>query len=312
MEKPPLDIAWVVISAGFVFLMQAGFMCLESGLTRSKNNINVAIKNIMDFGISVLLFWAFGFALMFGASEGGLFGSSKFFAPVTESPGPWLATFFLFQAMFVGTATTIVSGAVAERMRFRGYLLFAAILSGLIYPLFGHWVWAGAMESAMTGAIESEYVGWLARLGCRDFAGSSVVHSVGGWVALAVVLVIGPRTGRFPANGPPVKIPASNLPLAILGTLILWFGWFGFNGGSTFEMNDQVPRVLANTMLSGVSGLVTAMAVGGKLRGRAEVHLAMNGALAGLVAITANCHVVSSSSAVVIGAVGAIVMLAAE
>ena len=217
MEKAPLDIAWVVISAGFVFLMQAGFMCLESGLTRSKNNINVSIKNIMDFGISVLLFWAFGFALMFGATEGGLFGSTNFFVSVTESAGPWLATFFLFQAMFVGTATTIVSGAVAERMRFRAYLLFAAILSGLIYPLFGHWAWGGAMNG--------EYVGWLGKLGFRDFAGSSVVHSVGGWVALAVVIVIGPRAGRFPADGPPVKIPASNVPLAILGTLILWFGW---------------------------------------------------------------------------------------
>ena len=242
MEKTPLDIAWILISAGFVLLMQAGFMCLESGLTRSKNNINVAIKNIADFGISIVLFWGFGFALMFGASQGGLFGSSHFLTSF-RGTGPWLASFFLFQAMFVGTATTIVSGAVAERMRFGSYLLFAAILSGLIYPLFGHWAWSGALGGS--------YTGWLAGMGFRDFAGSSVVHSIGGWVALAAVIVIGPRTGRFPKDGPPANIQGSNFPLALLGTLLLWFGWIGFNGGSAMGLSDQVPGIIARTMLAG-------------------------------------------------------------
>ncbi|MBC8355002.1 MAG: ammonium transporter [Planctomycetes bacterium] len=303
MDKTPLDIAWVLVSAGFVFLMQAGFMCLESGLTRTKNSINVAIKNIMDFGISVLLFWGIGFALMFGHSEGGVFGSSHFFAAVSEN-GAWLATFFLFQAMFVGTSTTIVSGAVAERMKFRGYMVFAAILSGLIYPMYGHWAWAGALEG--------NYVGWLGQLGFRDFAGSSVVHCTGGWVALAVILVIGPRTGRFPVDGPPAKIQGGNLPLAILGTLLLWFGWFGFNGGSMLEMNDRVPGIIVNTLLAGVAGIITATFVAWIRQGRAEVTASINGALAGLVAITASCNVVNAPSAVCIGAVGAIVMSFAE
>jgi Amt family ammonium transporter len=171
MEKTQLDIVWVLVSAGFVLLMQAGFMCLESGLTRSKNNINVAIKNIADFGISIVLFWGFGFALMFGSSEGEIFGSTNFLTSFRDA-GPWLASFFLFQAMFVGTATTIVSGAVAERMRFGSYLVFAAILSGVIYPLFGHWAWGGLFEG--------NYTGWLGKMGFRDFAGSSVVHSTGG------------------------------------------------------------------------------------------------------------------------------------
>lgn len=303
MDKTPIDIAWVVTCAAIVFLMQAGFMCLESGLTRSKNNINVATKNITDFGVSVLLFWGFGFAIMFGATQNGVMGSTYFFASVSDE-GTWFAAFFLFQAMFVGTATTIVSGAVAERMRFGGYVLFAAILSGVIYPLFGHWAWAGTLSG--------EYVGWLGQLGFRDFAGSSVVHGTGAWVALAVVLVIGPRTGRFPPGEPPQRIPGSNLPLAILGTLLLWFGWFGFNGGSALAMDDRVPGIIVNTILAGVTGLVTAMGIGFRLYGKAEVKLPVNGALAGLVAITASCHAVSAPEAVLIGAVGATVMLAGE
>ncbi len=302
-EKSAVDITWVLFSASLVFLMQAGFMCLESGLTRTKNNINVATKNIMDFGVSVFLFWAFGFALMFGESQGGWFGATHFLARVSHA-GVWLSTFFLFQAMFVSTATTIVSGAVAERMRFSGYVFFAAILSGLIYPLFGHWCWGGLLAG--------EYLGWLGALGFRDFAGSTVVHSTGGWVALAVVIKIGPRIGRFPSDGPPVHIPGSNLPLAILGTLLLWFGWFGFNGGSALGMNDHVPGIIVNTVLSGVAGLLTAMAIGMTLRGRAEVVCVVNGALAGLVSITASCNAVSAPSAIAIGAVGAVVMFIGE
>lgn len=303
MEKSQLDIVWVIVSAGFVFLMQAGFMCLESGLTRSKNNINVAIKNIADFGISVVLFWAFGFALMFGASEGGIFGATHFFTSFDQA-GPWLATFFVFQAMFVGTSTTIMSGAVAERMRFGSYLIFAAMLSGVIYPLFGHWCWGGAY----TG----EYTGWLGKMGFRDFAGSSVVHCIGGWVALAVVIVIGPRTGRYPKDGPPQKIQGSNYPLALLGALILWFGWIGFNGGSALGLTDQVPLIIVRTMIAGAAGMLTAVAIGWQRDGLPETKHVMNGTLAGLVAITAGCNVVTAPSAAAIGAIGAVCMLIAE
>ncbi len=305
MDAQLIDIAWMAVCAALVLLMQPGFMCLESGLTRSKNSINVAIKNITDFAISVLVFWAIGFALMFGASKAGLFGTTLFFAPVSETPvsssGAWLAAFFLFQAMFCGTATTIVSGAVAERMRFSGYLIISVVLSGFTYPIFGHWAWAGTYGDGS---------GWLRALGFVDFAGSTVVHSVGGWVALAVVLVIGPRAGRFPKDEPPRTIPGQNVPRAVLGVLLLWLGWFGFNGGSTLAMNYLVTPVIANTMLSGAAGLIAGLLVGWPIRGRPDIDLVMNGSLAGLVAITASCHAVSASSAVMIGSVGAVVMLA--
>ncbi len=300
MDKAPIDIAWVVISAGLVFLMQAGFLCLETGLTRSKNSINVAIKNIADFAVSAFLFWLFGFALMFGVSAGGWIGTTGFFTPVGQG-NTWLAAFFVFQAMFCGTATTIVSGAVAERMRFRGYILVSVILSGLIYTVYGHWAWGGAYEGSP---------GWLARLGFVDFAGSTVVHSVGGWVALAVVLVIGPRKGRFPHGEPPRKIHGHNLPMAMLGVLLLWLGWLGFNGGSTLALDERVPRIIANTVLAGCTGLLTVLAINWRLRGRPDVRLIMNGALAGLVAITANCHAVTALGAVIIGGIGGLVMLA--
>lgn len=306
MDKSLVDIVWVLVSAGLVFLMQAGFMCLESGLTRAKNSINVAIKNITDFGISVFLYWMFGFALMFGASVSGLFGASHFFVPVNQPGlgGAWLASFFLFQAMFCGTATTIVSGAVAERMRFGGYLIVATFLSGIIYTVFGHWAWGGTYDGGEPG--------WLASLGFRDFAGSTVVHGTGAWVALAVVLYIGPRTGRFPEGKPAAMIHGHDLPIAILGVLLLWLGWFGFNGGSLFGITDRVPGLLANTFLSAAAGLVTTLIVGWRLTGRAQVHSVLNGALAGLVSITANCHAVSAPAAVVIGVVGGIVMVATD
>ncbi|ETW99350.1 MAG: hypothetical protein ETSY1_15295, partial [Candidatus Entotheonella factor] len=298
-----LDAIWVLICAGLVFLMQAGFMCLESGSTRSKNSINVAFKNLTDIGISVVMFWAFGFALMFGTSQAGWIGTTGFL-PTIGHTGVWSAAFFVFQTMFCGTAITIVSGAVAERMRFAGYLVVALLLASLIYPLFGHWVWNGIMSGAKTG--------WLGMHGFVDFAGATVVHSVAGWVALAAVLCIGPREGRFPPGAPPQKITGHNLPVAMLGTVLLWFGWFGFNGGSALTVNEQVPELLANTLLAGASGLVAALAVGWPLRGRPDVDLVIHGSLAGLVAITASCHVVSSSSAICIGSVGGLVMLAVD
>lgn len=302
MEKSNLDILWIIVAAALVFLMQAGFACLESGLTRSKNSINVAVKNISDLGIAVMLFWAFGFAFMFGVGWKGVVGLSHWFTPIENEP--YLAAFFLFQAMFCATAATIVSGSIAERMRFGSYVFITVLISGLIYPIFGHWVWGGAFNTATPGFLQA--------IGFVDFAGSSVVHSVGGWVALAAILVIGPRQGRFPKDGPAQKIHGHDLPIAILGAIILWFGWFGFNGGSTLSMDSTVPRIVTNTALAAAAGMVSAGIVGIPIKKMADVSLPINGSLAGLVAITANCHAVSSQEAVIIGAVGAVVMLATE
>lgn len=287
MEKSIIDIMWIVNAAILVFFMQAGFAALESGLTRSKNSINVAIKNITDFLIAVILFWAFGYGLMFGTSLGGYIGASAF--PFESFGAAYPSAFFLFQVMFCATTATIVSGAVAERVRYDGYIYITIIISGLIYPIFGHWVWGKG--------------GWLAEMGFVDFAGSSVVHSVGGWVSLASVLVVGPRWGRFPEGGGSVKIPGHNLILAILGTLILFFGWFGFNGGSTLAMNSAVPGIILNTTVGGSAGGVSALATGWMRTKIADVGFIINGSLAGLVAVTANCHAVTPGEAMIIGAV---------
>jgi Amt family ammonium transporter len=302
MPRSELDIVWLVVSAALVFLMQAGFTCLESGLTRSKNSINVAIKNIADFGLSVCLYWAFGYAFTYGAAGYGIAGSSGFFLPLDEG-NPRQAAFFLFQVMFCGTAVTIVSGALAERTRFVAYLLIVLVLSGLIYPLFAHWAWS----TRLTGQE-----GWLRQVGFRDFAGATVVHSVGGWVALAAVLMVGPREGRFPKGAPPRNIQGHSLPMAVLGALLLWLGWLGFNGGSTFTANSAVPAIIAKTVLAGAAGLLTALALGWLSKRPGDVCLLINGSLAGLVAITAGCHAVSASAALLIGAVGAIVMSMVE
>ncbi len=302
MNENYTDILWIVVSAGLVLSMQAGFLCLEAGLTRSKNSINVAIKNLNDFGMSVVIFWAFGFALMFGTTTGGWIGHSLFFVPF-DHDHTYLSAFFLFQVMFCGTAVTIISGAVAERMRFFSYLVISALISGLVYPVFGHWAWGGAFVG------ES---GWLAKMGFVDFAGSTVVHSVGGWAALAVLFIVGAREGCFSKDGKVQHVTGSNLPLAILGVLILWFGWLGFNGGSTLSMNADVPGILANTVLAASTGMGAALLVGWKLHGYPDVSHAMNGTLAGLVAITANCHAVSSFEAALIGAVGGLIMLAVD
>ena len=296
------DILWLLISSGLVFLMQPGFMCLESGLTRSKNNINVAFKNLTDFGISVFCFWSVGFAFMFGTSASGIIGHSNFFFATNVQPLD--AAFFLFQVMFCGTATTIVSGAVAERMKFGTYLFVAFLVSGFIYPIFGHWAWNGID----TGVLR----GWLGQRGFIDFAGSTVVHSIGGWVSLATLLVIGPRTGRFPRDRPPEKIHGSNLPLSILGVMLIWFGWFGFNGGSTLALNEQVPGIIVNTIFSSVAGMITGLSIGWSIRGIPGVDLIINGTLGGLVAITASCHAVTTLSAVIIGFIGGIVTILVE
>jgi len=303
-NSQPLDTLWIVVCAGLVFLMQAGFLCLESGLTRNKNAINVALKNVADFAVAAILFWLVGFGLMFGDSLGGWVGSSHFgVLGEVDIPG-WLVAFVLFQMMFCATAATIVSGAVAERMHFSIYLAISAMVGGLIYPVFGHWAWGGS--------IGNEGAGWLQALGFVDFAGSTVVHSLGGWVALAAVLVIGPRSGRFAAGAASRVIPAGNLPMAMLGVLLLFFGWFGFNGGSTFAFNERVPGILVNTALAASAGILVGIFLGWRLHRYFEVLYALNGAIAGLVSITACAHVVSGHEAILIGAGGAAVMVFAN
>ena len=303
MSGQILDILWLTLSFTLVLLMQAGFLCVESGVTRSKNAINVAMKNAADLVVAVFLFWLVGFALMFGDSFQGLVGSSDFMTSVGPESA-WLASFFLFQAMFCATAVTIVSGVIAERVRFNGYLALSVLIAAVIYPVSGHWAWGGAL---------SGNPGWLADLGFVDFAGSTVVHSVGGWVGLAALLVVGPRRGRF-KDGQAQQIPGSNAPLALLGLLFFVVGWIGFNGGSTLALNDQVPGIIANTILAAMAGgLATYVACLWKPALCVDPLLVpMNGMLAGLVSITANCHAVTTTEAAVIGAVGGLVMLTVD
>lgn len=287
------DIIWIMLCAFLVFLMQAGFMCLESGLSRAKNSINVSVKNLSDFLLGSFLYWLIGFGLMFGPSYMGLFGTSNFAPETWESP--FLITFFIFQIMFAGTAATIDSGAVAERTRFSGYLFMSGITTALVYPIFGHWAWGGL--------INAENSGWLQKLGFIDFAGSTVVHSIGGWVALAGVLVVGPRIDKFDENGKPRKIHAHSLRLAYLGTFLLFFGWFGFNAGSTLAINEEVPAIILNTILSACTGGLGAMLLS-RIFGANKLPSAdmiANGTIGGLVAITAGCTFVNSIGACLIG-----------
>lgn len=291
---------WVLVCTSLVFLMQAGFCCLESGLSRSKNSINVATKNVVDFFIGALVFWLFGYGLMFGSSYYGLIGTSQF-AFEDSSPAHWPTVIFLFQLVFCSAAMTISSGAVAERMRFRSYLILACGISAVAYPVFGHWAWAKDISGAPAG--------WLGKLGFIDFAGSSVVHSVGAWSALAAVLILGPRMGRFSKNFNQSRFSSSNLPLAALGFLILWFGWFGFNGGSTLALNGEVPSIILNTILAGIAGGVCALTWELISSRQISVEKIFNGSLAGLVAITASCNAISYPSALLIGAIAGAVML---
>ena len=293
-----IDLLWTLVCAALVMLMQGGFCLLETGFARAKNRINVAIKNLLDFCISSLMFWLVGFGLMFGASQSGLIGSSRFFLGSDASPE--LLGFFLFQLVFCGTATTIISGAVAERIRFSGYLVIAAITSTFFYPLLGHWAWGGSFDRQSTG--------WMQSLGFIDFAGSTVVHSLGGWLGLAAAIVVGPRIGRF-ASGT-TKIHGHDLAMSTFGALLLWFGWFGFNGGSTFAMNQDVPRILVNTNLAAAAGGLSALFLAWWLTRHADVGQAVNGVLAGLVAITASCHLAEPYAAIVIGLIAGLVSLA--
>ena len=293
-----LDTFWLLICAILVFLMQAGFMCLETGLSRNKNSINVALKNVTDFGISVVTFWAFGFALMYGTSVSGLFGNSFYFF-TTKVAG--YQTYFVFQAMFVATAATIVSGAVAERLKFFSYLIITFVTSGFLYPIVGHWVWAFNFDNP------TEKLGWLGNLGYLDFAGASVVHSVGGWTALSVLLIIGSRTGRFRKGKKRSSFQGSNTPIAALGALILWFGWFGFNGGANGAMDLKIPLILINTFLSASFGLIFSSILGVIVLKKPEPMFMITGPLAGLVSITASCAYVDPADAIIIGSIGGII-----
>ena len=289
------DLVWMLVCAALVMLMQGGFCLLESGFARAKNSINVAIKNVVDFCVSMLLFWCCGFGLMFGASYAGLIGTDHFLLGASDAPS--LLTFFLFQAVFCGTATTIISGALAERTRFSSYLVISVLVSGLLYPVFGHWAWGGVLPGTDPG--------WLSQLGFVDFAGSTVVHSLAGWSALAAAIVVGPRLGRFSRKRPPII--GHNLPMAALGTLILWFGWFGFNGGSALAVTDAVPLILLNTNLAAAAGGITALLWSWTSSRKPDVGEVLNGIIAGLVGITACCHVVEPFAAVIVGTVAAMV-----
>ena len=294
-----LDTLWVINCAILVFIMQAGFMCMESGLSRHKNSINVALKNAADFGISVVIFWTFGFGLMFGESFRGLIGTNLFFFKTDYAQ---YQTYFVFQAMFVATAATIISGAVAERLKFVGYLIITALATGIIYPIVGHWAWS----SAYIGKGESQ--GWLSEIGFIDFAGSTIVHSVGGWIALAGVIILGPRIGKF-SEANKGKFTGSSFPLAVLGTLILWFGWFGFNGGSNGAMDNSVPLILINTFLAAAFGLLTGLVISFLIHKKPDPFYVVLGPLAGLVSITAACNSVDSFSAITIGVIGSAIAI---
>ncbi len=291
-----IDHLWLLVSTALVLLMQCGFLLLEAGMTRAKNYINVAVKNLADLGLAIALFWFFGWALMYGDSVGGLFGTSQFLLDFT-TVDPELTTGFLFQVVFAGTTVTIISGAIAERTSFPGYIGIVLAMA-VVYPVYGHWVWSGD--------------GWLGSLGFVDFAGSTIVHSIGGWAALAAALVIGPRTGRFNDKGEPNPIRASNLPLAMTGAVILWFGWIGFNGGSVLAFDMTVPAVIAVTVIGGAFGLVASMASVWIREGYPAPGAPLNGALAGLVAVTAGAHVLPTWAAAVAGAIGGLVALEVE
>ena len=308
-----VDTLWVIDCAILVFIMQAGFMCMESGLSRYKNSINVALKNAADFGVSVVIFWLFGFGIMFGTSYKGLFGTDLFLFKTDIAE--WM-TYFVFQAMFVATAATIISGAVAERMKFVGYLLITILATGIIYPLVGHWAWSSSYLANMQGAEAqlliatetSRHTGWLSDMGFVDFAGSTIVHSVGGWIALSAVLILGPRIGRF-SEANKGKFTGSSFPLAVLGTLILWFGWFGFNGGSNGAMDDAVPLILINTFLAAAFGLLTGLATSFVIYKKPDAFYVILGPLAGLVAITAGCNSMTSLTAIFVGIVGSLIAI---
>lgn len=293
------NIMWTLIASILVMFMQAGFAMVETGLTRAKNCGNILMKNMFDFAAGSPIFFLVGFGLMMGADQSGLFGWSNFglsdFTTANDE-GMWGFTYWFFQCVFAATATTIVSGAIAERTKFVAYLIVSVAITGLIYPISGHWIWGG---------------GWLAKLATPmvDFAGSTVVHSVGGWIALAGAILVGPRIGKYNADGNSRAIPGHSMPLVALGVFILWFGWFGFNPGSTTAAQSNIALIAVTTNLAACTGGVAAMIVTWIRYGKPDVSMSLNGVLAGLVAITAGCANVSPASAMIIGLIGGVAVV---
>ena len=296
-----LNYVWTLIAAALVFFMQAGFAMVESGFTRAKSACNIMMKNLLDFSMGSLAFWAVGFGIMFGTSKTGWFGTSDFFLSGWTGPDgdPWVLAFWMFQCVFAATAATIVSGAVAERTKFTGYLVYSVVVCAFIYPVFGSWAWGSLLNGN----------GWLEAKGFIDFAGSTVVHSVGGWCALAGAIVLGPRKGKYGPTGQIRAIPGHNIPLAAIGVFILWLGWFGFNPGSTTTGDTSIAMIFVNTNLSAAGGVVAAMMVSWMMFKKPDVGMSLNGALAGLVGITAGCANVSPTSSVIIGLISGVLVV---
>ncbi|MEW5913502.1 MAG: ammonium transporter [Thermodesulfobacteriota bacterium] len=293
-----LDTIWVLITAYLVFFMQPGFAMVEAGLTRAKNACNILAKNLLDFCVASILFFLVGYGLMFG--EGNSFiGLSGFGLSGLKSTNLPIWASWMFQAVFCGTAATIISGAMAERTKFTSYLVATALMTGIVYPIIGHWTWGG---------------GWLSKMGFFDFAGSTIVHGTGGWAALMGTIFLGPRIGRYGPDGKSKVIAGHNISLAMLGVFILWFGWFGFNPGSQLAASgtdnaNAIALITINTNLAAAAGAVVAMFTVWAMFGKPDLTMCMNGALAGLVAITAPCAVVSPGAAILIGAIGGLIVV---
>ena len=298
-----LNVVWTLVAGILVFTMQAGFALVETGFTRAKNAANIMMKNLMDFAAGSLAFYVLGAALMFGATKlGGALGWGGLGMPgLAEGEGSWNWTFLFFQTMFAATAATIVSGAVAERIEFRSYLIYSILVSAVVYPVSGHWMWGGLAGEGSAG--------WLEGLGFHDFAGSTVVHSVGGWIALAGAIALGPRIGKYHANGKPNPIPGHSLVLGTLGVFLLWIGWFGFNPGSYTAGVGSIGRVAMTTNLAACAGTVAALATAWAIMGKPDLTMALNGSLAGLVAITAPCDLVTANASIVIGLVAGVLVV---
>lgn len=295
-----IDTLWVLVTAALVFFMQAGFALVEAGFTRSKNMVNILYKNLMDFSVGSIVFWIIGFGLMFGSDISGFIGSPNLFFKDGWEGGIPAEAFLIFQTVFAATAATIVSGAMAERTEFKSYLLFSLVITAVIYPISGHWIWGG---------------GWLSQLATpfHDFAGSTVVHMVGGVVALTGTLALGPRIGKY--NGKKVNaIPGHNIGLGALGVFILWLGWFGFNPGSQLAASGSanaiaISHIFVTTNLAAAAGALAATIISWMRWGKPSLSFALNGALAGLVGITAGCAVVTASGAVLIGLISGAVLV---
>jgi Amt family ammonium transporter len=301
MDTISIDTLWVLIAAVLVMLMQAGFAMVESGFTRGKNSVNILMKNLLDFSLGTLLFYLIGYNLMFGTDLGGFIGKPTLFYNDNGVDGIANQASLIFQTVFAATAATIVSGAIAERTKFSTYIVFTIIITAIIYPISGHWIWGGGWLSSMSTPF-------------HDFAGSTVVHSVGAWVGLAGAIVIGPRIGKYGKNGKVNAIPGHNLTLGALGVFILWFGWFGFNGGSQLAISGEgnattVASIFVNTNLAAAAGALAAMSVTWIRHKKPGLSLSLNGALAGLVAITAGCDIVSPQTSILIGIIAGTVLV---